>query len=146
MICKTFILYHKLPYNNNANNQKGEHDVFVKEINYKDLGMRLKRYRIENHLTQEELAEKVDTVPSTISHIERGTTKCSLPNLVKICNALNISLDQALCDSLTVVESQALDNDIYNLIRDCTVYEKKFIIEVLKIIKIGIRQYLKPRV
>lgn len=119
--------------------------MFVKEIDYKDLGKRLKKYRIENHLTQEELAERIDTVPSTISHIERGTTKCSLPNLVKICNVLNISLDQALCDSLTVVESQALDNDIYNLIRDCNIYEKKFIIEVLKVIKIGVRQHLKPR-
>lgn len=116
--------------------------MFTNEMNYADLGVRLKKYRISRHLTQEQLAELIDTVPSTISHIERGTTKCSLPNLIKICNVLQISLDQAVSDSLYVSQINVVDNDIHELLRDCNMQEKKIIREVVKSIKSALRKNL----
>jgi transcriptional regulator with XRE-family HTH domain len=119
---------------------KGGHNVFANDINYADLGLRIKKYRIERHLTQEQLSEYIDTVPSTISHIERGTTKCSLPNLVKICNVLDISLDQVLGDSLTTIHPMVLDNDIFELLQDCSIQERKIIKEIVRCTKSALRK------
>lgn len=44
------------------------------ELNYKELGQRIKKYRIAKHLTQQSLAEKIEWNTSNISHIERGMT------------------------------------------------------------------------
>lgn len=119
---------------------KGGHNVFTNEINYADLGLRIKKYRIERHLTQEQLSEYINTVPSTISHIERGATKCSLPNLVKICNVLGISLDQAIGDSLTIIQPMMIDNDIFELLQDCSIQERKIIKEILQCTKSALRK------
>ena len=44
------------------------------ELNYKELGQRIKKYRIAKHLTQQSLAEKIECNTNNISHIERGMT------------------------------------------------------------------------
>lgn len=63
------------------------------ELNYKELGQRIKKkYRIAAHPTQQSLAERIECNTSNISHIERGMTKVSLPTLIKIANALNVSI------------------------------------------------------
>lgn len=64
------------------------------ELDYKIIGKRIKEYRKKNKMTQAELAEKVELEPSTISHIERATTKLSLPTLICIANVLGTSLDE----------------------------------------------------
>lgn len=114
--------------------------MFTNEINYADLGLRIKKYRIERHLTQEQLSEYINTVPSTISHIERGATKCSLPNLVKICNVLGISLDQAIGDSLNIIHPMMIDNDIFELLQDCSIQERKIIKEIVQCTKSALRK------
>ena len=45
------------------------------DIDYNQLGKRIKRYRLKAHLTQEQLAEKTDVAASTIAHAENGTSK-----------------------------------------------------------------------
>ena len=62
------------------------------ELNYKELGQRIKKNRIAKPLTQQSLAERIECNTSNISHIERGMTKVSLPTLIKIANALNVSI------------------------------------------------------
>ena len=64
------------------------------------IGVRVRRYRKEKGLTQQTLAELSNQEPSNISHIERGATKLSLPTLVSIANALGVTADQLLCDSI----------------------------------------------
>ena len=68
---------------------------------YKGLGKRIKQQRILAKMTQEKLAEKVGISLSFLGHIERGTRKASLDTLVKISNALEVSPDLLLQDSLT---------------------------------------------
>ena len=63
-------------------------------IDYIDLGKRIQFYRKQKRITQQELSEIIDVVPSNISHIERGTNHVSLPTLVKIAEALNVTVDQ----------------------------------------------------
>ena len=70
------------------------------ELDYQAIGVRIRRLRKERGLTQQTLAEMSGQEPSNISHIERGATKLSLPTLVSVANALEVTVDQILCDSL----------------------------------------------
>ena len=110
------------------------------EINYPQLGARLKRYRQKAHLTQEQLAEKIDVATSTIAHAENGTSKPSLPLLLKAANALNITLDQLVCDSLPVAETY-LEKDIADLLSDCSLTEKQVIRDIIIATKDTLRKY-----
>ena len=51
-------------------------------------------------MTQEELATAADVSTSYIGHNERGLKRCSLETLIGISNALNVTPDILLQDSL----------------------------------------------
>ncbi len=63
------------------------------ELNYVEIGRRIKLKRNEAHFTQEKLSEIIDVSPSYISEIERGTSICSLYTITNIATTLNTSLD-----------------------------------------------------
>ena len=56
--------------------------------------MKLKIARIENNLSQQELADKVDVTRQTIGLIEKGKYNPSLKLCIKIAKTLNKTLDQ----------------------------------------------------
>lgn len=97
------------------------------ELDYKKLGKRIKEQRLKKHLTQEKLGEMVNVATSNISHIERATTKVSLPSLVKIANALDTTLDQLICDSMNSIVEIYTEQDIANLLQGCSLTEKQII-------------------
>lgn len=53
----------------------------------------LLRVREMRGLTQEQLAKKTGLQPAAISHFETGHRQPNLRNLVKLCLALNASID-----------------------------------------------------
>ena len=110
------------------------------DINYNQLGKRIKRHRLKAHLTQEQLAEKIDVATSTIAHAENGTSKPSLPLLLKIANALNVTLDQLVCDSLPVIDTY-IEKDIADLIADCTTTEKQILRDIIAVTKETMRKH-----
>lgn len=69
-------------------------------MDYEALGKRIRSQRKLLGMTQEELSEKVGVSCSFIGLIERGSRKLSLETLVNISEALNISCDALLQDSL----------------------------------------------
>ena len=109
----------------------------MKEIDYKAIGARIKYYRNQRNITQAQLAETSSVEPSNISHIERGATKVSLPTLFKIANALEVSLDDLVYDSLE--KTQHISNKELNL-SDCSDKELKAIIEMVKSTKSILRK------
>lgn len=68
---------------------------------YEKLGHRIRQKRNQLGLSQEKLAEACDLTQPFIGSIERGKKKPSVCTIVKIANALNISTDYLLSDSLT---------------------------------------------
>lgn len=56
--------------------------------------MKLKLARIENRLTQEGLADRVEVARQTIGLIEKGKYNPSLNLCIKIAKVLNKTLDQ----------------------------------------------------
>lgn len=109
------------------------------EIDYCELGKRIKKYRRRAHLTQEQLAGRMDVATSTVAHAESGTSKPSLPLIVKIANELGISVDQLLCDSLPVAGAY-LDKDIADLLSDCSPFEKEMIRDIIAATKDTLRK------
>jgi len=58
------------------------------------MNMKLKLARVENNLSQQELADKVSATRQTIGLIEKGKYNPSLKLCIKIAKALNKTLDQ----------------------------------------------------
>ena len=93
------------------------------ELDYQAIGIRIRRLRKAQGLTQQTLAEMSNQEPSNISHIERGATKLSLPTIVNIANALGVTVDELLCDSL--IESKAIfEREATDILSDCTVVSR----------------------
>lgn len=65
----------------------------MENLNYVEIGKRIKTKRKELQLTQEKLSEIIDVSPSYISEIERGCSITSLATITKIAQTLNLSLD-----------------------------------------------------
>lgn len=59
-------------------------------------GVRLKELRKAKNLTQQELAEKVDLVKSSISAYEKCSKYPSVEVLIKLCGYFNVSSDYLL--------------------------------------------------
>ena len=107
-------------------------------INYISIGNRIKEVRTEKGWTQAKLAEKSGVEPSNISHIERAATKLSLPTLVNIANALDVTLDEIVYGSL-VKSSHVSIKIIDEILADCSPDELKSITEVIKTTKAVIK-------
>lgn len=73
-------------------------------MDYIELGKRIRKYRKAANLTQRELAEIIDCSDGHIGQIERAVGIPSLEIVVKIANALKVSLDQLMIDSLAEPE------------------------------------------
>ncbi len=109
------------------------------ELDYGAIGVRVRRYRKERGLTQQTLAELSDQEPSNISHIERGATKLSLPTLVSIANALGVTANDLLCDSLPQARDP-FEREAAALLGDCSHGELKIITATMRTLKDSLRQ------
>ena len=114
------------------------HTITHSQLDYEAIGRRIKSARKHKGLNQEQLAEKVNLSTPHMSHIERGTTKVSLPSLVFIANALETTVDALLHDSVHVT-ADAFDKDFKDLVDGCSPREKLLIYtaaaEIKKVLK-----------
>lgn len=65
----------------------------MKNINYVEIGKRIKNEREKNGITREKFAELIGISTTYLSQLELGQRTSSLNTTVKIANVLNISLD-----------------------------------------------------
>jgi len=71
----------------------------------KSFGKRLKVARKNKNLTAENLSEKIELSSKSIWQIEGGQRGTSLSTFVRICNALEVSPEFLLQDSLTYCDA-----------------------------------------
>ena len=69
-------------------------------MNYKFLGEQIRKQRKLKKYTLEQLAEILDVSTTFIGQIERAKGVPSLETLVKIANALDVSIDSLLFENL----------------------------------------------
>jgi len=107
-------------------------------IDYISIGNRIKEIRNSKGWTQAKLAEMSGVEPSNISHIERAATKLSLPTMVNIANALEVTLDEIAYGSL-VKSTHVSVKMINDILADCSSEELKSLAEVIKTTKSVLR-------
>ena len=92
-------------------------------MDYVALGMRIRKQRKLMQMTQDQLSEKAGISLSFLGHIERGSRKSSLETLVSLANALEVSADYLLQDSLKIVDSvekSQYSSSVQSLLRELT--------------------------
>ena len=103
-------------------------------IDYEALGKRISNARKQIGITQEALGEQLNMTRKHISVIETAINRASLDTLVDIANALNVSADDLLVDSLTHSASTA-DSEIHRLLLDCNTTEQEILTRTVKELK-----------
>ena len=103
-------------------------------IDYEALGKRISNARKQSGITQEALGDQLNMTRKHISVIEAAINRPSLDTLVDITNALNVSADDLLVDSLTHSASTA-DSEIHRLLLDCNAIEQEILIRMVKEMK-----------
>lgn len=63
------------------------------DFNMQNVGKRIKQLRIENGLSQKELAERVGVAQNTLAQYEKGTSRTSLDVLVRLAVELETTTD-----------------------------------------------------
>lgn len=114
----------------------------VNELNYVSIGQRIRAARNELGIQQSELAFRAGLTTSHMSHIETGQTKLALPTIVKIANALSVSVDELLCDNLEQVRP-VYDKKIAEELADCDAAELKAFFEIIQSTKSVLRKNRK---
>ena len=103
----------------------------MKTMDFARIGQKIREIRISKHLTQEYVANVTDVNTSHISNIENNRVKVSLPTLVQICNALDITVDYILSDEYNTPDN-SLDKEILHELQACSIDTKE---KVLKIVR-----------
>jgi transcriptional regulator with XRE-family HTH domain len=103
-------------------------------VDYESIGKRIKHYRTEKRLSQEDLGNIVAVNNEHISRIEGGKKNLSLELLILIANALDVSADDLLTDNLKH-SSSPVGTEIHDLLLDCNHDEKAILTRTLTFLK-----------
>ena len=100
-----------------------------------DLAKRIRQIRIDNHLTQEQVAKALDATPGYICNVENGRTAMSLRMLVYFAKLTNVTLDSLVGSMDASYRATAIDNEIMGLLADLSEDEKTKLIKMIRIWK-----------
>ncbi|MCD7724610.1 MAG: helix-turn-helix domain-containing protein [Clostridiales bacterium] len=109
-------------------------------MNYYEIGQRIRKFRKAYHLSQEQLAEKVQISVTHMSHIETGNTKLSLQVLVDIANALSVQTDELLYDIPQNTKTN-MKQEVNEILDSCSMQEMYILLDVLRSIKTALDKY-----
>jgi len=99
----------------------------MRELDYTEIGKRIRSAREAQGLTQEEASERCDITPSFYGNIERGDKKMSIETLARISVGLNVSADHILFGSLSGETSEDQNSMVSFLTRlQAAAGEKQF--------------------
>lgn len=109
-------------------------------MDYKKIGLRLRAMRKRQNMSQQDLAYEIEYSIPHISHVENGSTKLSVDFLVKASNALAVTADQLLCDSLDYAD-KVYQGEIMEELKDLNDTELKIIRQLIIDAKKSLRQH-----
>ncbi len=109
-------------------------------IRLKEIGDRIRQARTAINMSQQTLAERLDITPSYVSNMELGKNNFTVDKLLKLTEILGVSADWLLRSN--VPESKVLiDQDIAEVLSDCTADERTALLHILVSSKASIRDY-----
>lgn len=102
-------------------------------VDYTVIGERLKKARKDKHLTQEQLAEKIDVSIAFLSRIERGSSQINLKRLSQICQILEVTEGDILNGSSSK-STKYLNSEFADLLKNCSAEKQKLIYDIARVI------------
>lgn len=109
----------------------------MNQLNWDDIGVRLKELRKKNDITIERLCEIVGVSTSFIGLIERGDSKISIDNLFKLSRVFNVSVDYILTgdENIVIEKSYSRFDKLNSAVYDYSEEELDFLIDLSKFLK-----------
>ena len=101
------------------------------EINYVEIGNRIRLEREKFDMTREKLAELLNLSPYFLGQIERGERKMSISTLISISECLHISIDYLFFEQVNINTN---NNVLHSLINKCSEKEITVIEGLIKLI------------
>lgn len=101
------------------------------KIDYVALGKRIRDERKRQHLTQEQLAELADISESFMGHIERGGRVLSVETLIKLANALDLSVEYIVCGEYNY-QPGALPSELHEALARMSDRQRKVFLSIMK--------------
>lgn len=92
-----------------------------------ELGTRIKKYRNERALSQDELAERVFVSRQTVSNWETGKTYPDINSLLLLSEAFCVSLDQLVKGDIEIMKEEIDAQEFAQFQRDSAIYTVLFI-------------------
>ena len=108
-------------------------------MDYKKLGERIRRARKKLRISQEQFGGEIGYSVPHVSHVENARTTLSVDFLVKASNALHVSADQLLCDSLKYT-NDVYKGEIMEALEDCSQMELIIISQTVMDLKRTLRK------
>ena len=107
---------------------KGKERNNIVEISV-ELGMRIRYYRKERHITQEKLAEICNLHPTYIGQLERGEKNATIESIYRIAKGLDIPIS-TLLENMEYLESSSsnIPLDVYHQMLSLS-YEQQIILQ-----------------
>lgn len=104
----------------------------------KAVGDRIREARKVMHLSQADLAERLQISPSHMSDIENGKKKIGLDIFMRITEVLQVPADWLLRTDIPQV-SNIQNKEVEDILADCSAEEVQFLIKMMKEMKAGLR-------
>ena len=102
-------------------------------MDFSNIGKRIQTTRMENKISQKEMADFLGISMNYISRLENGKTKIELKTFIKICDFLNISIyDVVNQKSHNII--RYINKELYELIIKCNLEKQKFICNMVKLL------------
>lgn len=102
-------------------------------LDFHIIGDRIKKARIQQNLTQEKLAEKMDVSIAFLSRIERGNSHVNLKRLSQICSLLNVS-EGYILNGTSTNSKNYLASEFEEVLQNCSKEKQKLIYKIAKTI------------
>ena len=103
----------------------------MSNIDYKQLGARIREERLHLNLTQAQLAEAIDISDTYMGAIERGERGLSLDTLVMLASRLGVTVDFLLSDSVPDTDTNIMEQ-FKQIIDNQPLERKRMAINVLR--------------
>ncbi len=102
-------------------------------LNFSNIGKRIRKTRIQNKISQKYMAEHLGISIQYIRKLENGEVNIELEQFLKICNFLNISIQDVLNEKNENI-MRYMDKELYNLIMKCNLEKQKLICNMIKLL------------
>ncbi len=102
-------------------------------LDYKLIGERLRKARLEKGYTQEKLAEIMNVSVAYLSRIETGTTHINLKRLNELSNILGVS-EALILNGASENSKSYLNDELSSILRDCSPQDKELIYHIANVI------------